>query len=67
MGSQLDRPTVLTPETCKLIIEYIGQGNYLRVACEAAGLTYAGFSWWRKRYEDGDPDAQKFADAFDSH
>jgi transposase len=62
----LARPAALTPEVQKAIVEALCDGNYLKVACSAAGITYAGFAWWRKRYEDGDPDAQVFADFFDA-
>jgi hypothetical protein len=63
-GKQLARITVLTPEIQRVIIEALAVGSYLTVACEAAGISRQAFDHWRKRCEDGDPNAQGFADFF---
>ena len=66
MGTQLQRPRALSREVQQRIITLLAEGNYLFVACEAAGLTYSGFRHWQRRWEDGDPVAQEFADFFES-
>lgn len=64
--NQLVRPQALTPEVQAEIVKALTEGNYLSTACEAAGITYAAFWHWRKRWEDGDPTAQVYADFFDA-
>ena len=64
MGTQLARPTVLTPQRQVKILEYIKAGNYIVTACEAAGITTQIFYHWRKRWELGDSNAQAFDDFF---
>lgn len=58
------RPAALTPECQKLIVGYLAEGNYLETACRASGITSATFRHWRQRAEQGDPDAQQYADFF---
>jgi transposase len=64
MAFHLERPTVLTPEIQQEIVQALADGCYLSVACTAAGITVSGFNHWRLRWEQGDPDAQKFSDFF---
>lgn len=66
MTHDLARPTVLSPEVQLAIVTALAEGNYLATACQAAGITYSGFRWWQKRWEEGDPVAQRFADFFES-
>lgn len=65
MPSLPDRPTVLTPEAQRIITNAVAEGSHLSVACRAAGITYSNFAHWRKRCEEGDETAQRFADFFD--
>ena len=47
-------PTKLTEETAKIILEVIGQGAYLRTACQAAGISEDSLILWRKKGEAGE-------------
>jgi hypothetical protein len=60
----LVRPPDLGPEAQKVIVEALAEGNYLDVACDAAGASYHTYRHWEKRWEDGEADAQKFAGFF---
>ena len=48
------RPTALTPDTAKRIIDAIRLGNYATVACQLAGIDDATFYRWMERGEDHD-------------
>lgn len=65
MKTTLVRPTVLTPEVQKKVLKLLSQGNFVATACEASGLTYQTFRSWQRRWEDGDPGAQQFAQFFE--
>jgi hypothetical protein len=58
------KPTMLTPEVQAEIIEALDEGNYISVACDVAGLSYRAFRKWQERWENDDPEAEKFADFF---
>jgi transposase len=66
MSTDLARPYVLTAETQATIIELLAQGNYVTTACARAGITRFCFYHWRRRWEAGDPDAQKYDDFFNA-
>lgn len=65
MPSLPDRPRALTKEVQEKILRYVTDGSYLNIACRAAGISYSAFAWWRKRCEEGDPDASWLADFFE--
>lgn len=64
MGSSLEKLTALDLKTQQQIINLLSVGNYITVACKAAGITYRGFRHWQKRWEEGDPDAMRFDEFF---
>lgn len=65
MGTEIQPLTALDERTQSAILGFLAEGNYLKVACEAAGITYRGFRHWQRRVEDGDPEAtSRFGDFF---
>jgi len=50
----LGRPTKLTPDVHKKIVNLIKAGNYNDVAAQAVGINEATFYGWMKRGEVGD-------------
>lgn len=64
MSNSLELPTVLTDEVQKRILQLLSEGNFLKVACKAAGTTYRTFRWWQKRWEEDDPAARRFHEFF---
>ncbi len=66
MGRELDRPAVLTPEVQKEIVRLLGEGNYLAVACRAAGTTRQTFHYWKRLFLDGVEHAQVYAAFFEA-
>jgi hypothetical protein len=54
--TELVLPAVLTEDLQQRIVNMLGEGNYLKVACEAAGTTYWTYWWWRRRWSSGDPE-----------
>lgn len=63
---KLERPSVLTDEAKDVILRMVGEGNYLKVACEAAGFCYHTLRYWRELSEKGSPQAETHADFFTS-
>jgi transposase len=64
MKNALELPTALSPEVQQRIVALLAEGNYLSTACGAAGITYHTFRWWQRRWQEGDPDAQRFDEFF---
>lgn len=64
MGPPLALPTALTPDVQGKILDRLAEGNYLKVACAASGITYRSFWHWRRRWAGGDPVAVGRFDAF---
>jgi hypothetical protein len=64
IAGYLPRPYALTVDVQGQIVASLREGNYVSVACRAAGTTYDTFRHWERRWEDGDPVAQQFADFF---
>ncbi len=57
------RKTKLNPEVQKEIVKRIRAGNYIRVACQAVGISHTTyFDWLKKGEEDKSPYAE-FLDA----
>jgi hypothetical protein len=54
------RPRTLTQEACRTILMLLEKGNFLNVACMAAGVLPSTFQKWRKRWRDGDPAAAEY-------
>jgi transposase len=57
------RPTKLTPELQKEIVGYIEAGNYIEVACEAAGISQSTFFDWKARGAKKQPLYSEFLEA----
>jgi hypothetical protein len=62
--NKLDRIYVLDEKIQQEILDFLSEGNYLYVACEAAGTSYDCFHHWQRRWEDDDPVAQVFDNFF---
>ena len=65
----MGRPTELTPETAKRIIDAIRLGNYATVACALAGVDDSTYYRWLERGEDkadGTPGEEPFREFRDS-
>ena len=43
------RPTLLTPERSKTILDLIASGNYIETACQAAGIASSTYHNWNAR------------------
>lgn len=65
-GTQLGRPPKLTPEVQQEIVRLVAEGNYLKVACEAAGVTFQLIYHYRKKWEAGDPSVTHLDQFFES-
>lgn len=52
MAKQRGRPSKLTPEVKKKLIDAIAAGNYYIAACNYAGIAYASFRKWMIRGEN---------------
>jgi hypothetical protein len=61
-----DRPSALTPDVQRRIIEHVANGNYYEVACRAAGTTKQAVDYWRKLVEQKVEHSLKYADFFDA-
>ena len=59
--SNAGRPTSLTPEVQKAIVDCIRAGNYRSVAAAAAGVHRNRLAEWEKRGEDGEEPYAGFA------
>jgi len=55
------RPTKLTPEVHRTIVEYIRAGAYDHVAAQAAGIAPSTFRRWLERGAPGRPPYRAFA------
>jgi hypothetical protein len=58
------RPRSLTDEVQARIVEMLAAGNYLTMACTAAGITIRTYHHWRRRWLDNDPDALPYGEFF---
>ncbi|MBE3576893.1 MAG: hypothetical protein IMX00_04305 [Limnochordales bacterium] len=47
----MGRPTKLTPERIKILVDAVAAGNYYETACALAGITYRTFAKWREKGE----------------
>lgn len=56
------RPTLLTPEVQKKIIETIRAGNYKHIAAQAAGIHRDTLNGWELRAAKGDEPYKSFSD-----
>ena len=65
MSHSLLKPTVLTPEIQKKIVDMVLTGFPLRRACDASGLTYGTFKYWQRLWRDDDPLAHRFREFFE--
>lgn len=63
-ANQLGRPVKFTPEVQQEIVRLVAEGNYLEVACQAAGVTSRLVRHYRKMWEDGDPSVSHLDDFF---
>jgi transposase-like protein len=63
-GTQLGRPPKFTADVQQQIVRFVAEGNYLEVACRAAGVTPQLVRYYRKKWQDGDPSAAQFDDFF---
>jgi hypothetical protein len=64
MKTALLRPTALDPATQGKIVSLLADGHFMGVACRASGITYRGLRHWQRRWEGGDPMAERFDDFF---
>lgn len=64
MASLPDKPTALTLEVQRAIVEAMALGSYFEPACKAAGVSRYCVDYWRRLYEAGAEHAQKYADFF---
>ena len=48
-GTQIGRPTKLTPDVADLLVQMLRAGNYVGVSCHAARITRRTFAEWMKR------------------
>jgi len=62
MSGKRGRPTKYHDERCDSILHYLREGNTLRVAALANGITYQTLNEWRKQYPEFS-DAVSFAEA----
>jgi hypothetical protein len=46
------QPLKLNNEIKSIIYEYVSKGNYINVACQAAGIDNSTFSHWQQRAKD---------------
>lgn len=56
------RPTRLTPEAQKKIVEYVREGSYISTACVAAGVARSTFYNWEARAIKGQEPFKSFFD-----
>lgn len=54
-----DRPIVLDEARCRTILAMVAMGNDKVVACRAAGIDKKTYYAWRRRFQEGDPEALK--------
>lgn len=47
----MGRPSKLTPECKKILLDAIAAGNYYETACGLAGISYRTFALWREKGE----------------
>lgn len=62
--TDLVKPTVLTAEVQRRIIEAIVGGDPLQTAVRRSGISYEGFYYWRCRLKEGHKDALIYTDFF---
>jgi transposase len=63
---EIEKPVALTKEVQEHIVTSLLKGNYLNTACLSAGITRWTFYHWKNRFDNGDPDAQVYADFFNN-
>jgi transposase len=52
MANKVGRPSKLTPETKKRLLDMIKSGNYYETACTYAGIGYSTFRRWMEQGEE---------------
>lgn len=55
------RPLKLTPHVVKTVCQMVRDGNYLKIACAAAGISADTLEAWRKRGNNGEEPYADFA------
>lgn len=50
----LGRPTLCDDHTKEIIFQHLSDGNYIKTACQAAGITAGTFCNWRDRAAKGE-------------
>jgi hypothetical protein len=55
------RPSALTPKVAERILSFLRQGNYVEVACKAAGIHKDTFYGWMQRARSGKPEDETYA------
>lgn len=59
----MGRPTKLTPERHKQIVDLVRAGNYPEIAAQAAGINAATYYRWMQKGEDGTAPYGEFREA----
>lgn len=59
----MGRPTKLTPEVHKRIVDMVRAGNYPEIAAQAAGINSATYYRWMQKGEDGTAPYGEFREA----
>ncbi len=60
------RPTKLTSERRRQIIELVRDGNYVEVAARASGIAPSTLYEWKARGEEGGPGNERFVEFLES-
>lgn len=60
---RVGRPTKLTPEVHKRIVDMVRAGNYPEIAAQAAGINSATYYRWMQKAEDGTSPYCEFREA----
>lgn len=58
------RPPKFTAEVQQQIVRFVAEGNYLDVACRAAGISPRTLRHWRQMHRDGDPSVAEYGEFF---
>lgn len=52
LGHEQHFNSILTEKVAAKIIGYVLEGNYPKVACQAVGISYRGFQYWKARADE---------------
>ena len=61
-GTQIGRPSKLTPDVLELLVQMLRAGNYVGVSCHAARISRRTFSDWMKRGRSNAPEDSIYAE-----